>query len=58
MDNMSDLQRMLRQLNAPYKKSTAYEVFGDVKQDDSEVSMFWNSITDYVVKYENAKIND
>ena len=53
-----NLKKCLKALNAPYKKSKAYETFGDVKSSNNESSVFWNSKVDYVVKYENAKIDN
>lgn len=57
MDNTINLKTMLKQLNKPYKKSKAYEAFGDVTPKDTKNSMFWNSTVDYVVAYENVGDN-
>ncbi len=56
--NDLDLKKRLKQLNAPYKKSKAYETFGDVDASNDKASVFWNSKVDYVVKYENARIDN
>ncbi len=53
-----NLKKRLKALNLPYKRSKAYEAFGDVKSSNNESSVFWNSKVDYVVKYENAKIDN
>lgn len=57
MVNESNFQTLLKQLNAPYIKSEAYEVFGNVEHENSGVSLFWNSEVGYVVKYENARFD-
>ena len=46
-----NLKKLLKALNLPYKRSKAYEAFGDVKSSNNESSVFWNSKVDYVVKY-------
>lgn len=56
MKEMSNLQKKIHQLGAPYKKSTAYKVFGNVNRENSKVSSFWKAKVDYVAKYKNAKM--
>lgn len=57
MEELVNLKTMLRQLNAPYKKTKAYEIFGDkITPHNANVSVFWDSKIHSVVKYENAPI--
>ena len=50
---LSNFEKTLKQLNAPYKKSKGYELFG--KQNKSETSVFWDTNMGYVQKYENER---
>ncbi|MGN0973453.1 MAG: hypothetical protein ACI4OT_01785 [Bacilli bacterium] len=59
MEELTDLKKMLHQLNAPYKRTEAYEIFGDkIAPHDPRVSVFWDTQIHYVVKYENAPIEN
>lgn len=58
MENMSNLQKWLLRLSAPYKESDAYELFGNVKKNPRQGSCFWRTQIGYVVKYENAKLEN
>ena len=55
MSNLSGMKKKLRRLGAPYKKSSAYEKYGDLKQESNEASSFWKTNIGYIEKYEHAK---
>ena len=58
MKELSDFQKNLKQLNAPYKKSEAYVVFGDNNSKGENVSSFWNTDAGYVPKYKSIGISN
>lgn len=58
MEKLSNFQKGLNQLNAPYKKSDAYVIFGNKKSCRGNVSSFWDTDAGFVDKYKNAKMNN
>ena len=49
---LSNLERKLTQMNAPYKVSDAYKIFGKSSNDrDQKPSVFWDPETGHISKY-------
>jgi len=55
-EELSNFQKGLKQLNAPYKKTEAYEIFGNMKSK-SNVSVFWDTEAGFVDKYKDVDMN-
>lgn len=58
MENLSSLQKDLKQLSAKYKKNDAYIKFGQSQVDDFSVSSFWNADLGFVDKYKNLDLKN
>lgn len=56
MENLSNFQKDLKQLNAKYKISEAYIMFGQDHADSFDVSSFWNSDLGFVDKYKDLDL--
>lgn len=54
---MQNLKDKIHQLSAPYVKSDAYKLFGNVHPNKDEPSVFWKTKVDYVVKYKTLDLN-
>ena len=55
-EELSNFQKRLKQLNVPYKKTEAYEIFGNRKGKKS-VSTFWDTEVGHIDKYKNVDMN-
>lgn len=42
-------------LGRPYKRSSAYKVYGNTPQESPERSLFWETKIGYIEKYKHAK---
>jgi len=51
LDELSNIEISLKQLSMDYKKSNAYELFGNCDSVDREGSTFWRTSIGYVEKY-------
>lgn len=55
-EELSNFQKNLNQLKAPYKKTEAYEIFGN-KKGNPNVSVFWDAEVGFVDKYKDVNMN-
>ena len=52
---LSNLERKLIQMNAPYKISEAYKIFGKSSNvDEQKPSVFWDPETGHISKYKTC----
>lgn len=55
-EELSNFQKELNNLNAPYKKTEAYEIFGNNKRKNN-ISTFWDAEAGFVDKYKDVNMN-
>ena len=52
---LGSFNEKMRILGTPYKRSSAYKIYGDRPQELPERSIFWETSIRYFEKYEHAK---
>ena len=55
MGDKITFEEKMRMLGRPYKRSSAYKVYGDTPQESQERSVFWETSVRYFEKYEHVK---
>ena len=55
MGDLSSFKKKMRRLGTPYKRSSAYKIYGDRPQELPKRSVFWETHIGYMEKYEHAK---
>lgn len=55
MSNSNNFNAKMQILGTSYKKSSAYKIYGDLKQESNEASSFWKTNIGYIEKYKHAK---
>lgn len=58
LSGLSSLNEKMRMLGRPYKKSSAYKIYGDRPQERPERSVFWETSIRYFEKYEHCKFQN
>ena len=56
IEELSNFQKEVNQLNAPYKITEAYEIFSNNKRKNS-ISTFWDAEAGFVDKYKDVNMN-
>ena len=59
-EELSNLQKWIKRLSAPYIETEEYKIFGEGKREHvgraRKPSVFWDTKIGYVVKYKNAPL--
>lgn len=55
MGDKNSFKEKMRMLRRPYKRSSAYKVYGNTPQESPERSLFWETNIGYIERYEHAK---
>ena len=55
LGDKNSFKEKLISLGRPYKRSSAYKVYGDTPQENPERSVFWENSIRYFEKYQHAK---
>ena len=58
LGEFNSFKKKLRSLGRPYKKSSAYKIYGDRPQERPERSVFWETSIRYFEKYEHCKFQN